>query len=408
VKEKITPPPPHYIFNLAKTFLRKSPALWKIGNLIRNAGIIPGTWTTAHVNNLIRKRYTPEHSINKIAFIINVDYAMEHFDNIFLYLDSNEYNLVYMGPSCAAMCMQYALKRHCSVVFAKEVVRRKLCYKLAIAMFGDTLDMKFGIEFLAQKTMLITTLIDYPYVSKPNMQYHYIVCCGKNQKKTFENFIKNANLFVLGSPRFEKYDSDIETAKQIIITHTGHSIDCSKKTILWLPTHTGTHNKSSVFLNFLPVMSRLQNKYNIIIKPHLFLYYEMSNVIENILSMLPKAIILNDISNNKLFPIADYVICDYGGVVFSAIKVDKNVLFFNADDESITLDWTPLANILRDRIANFYVNEEEKFFAALKDDSVWEKQKEIRRQIRAEFFADNPNPARDIAELCRRIVRGAA
>jgi hypothetical protein len=109
-----------------------------------------------------------------------------------------------------------------------------------------------------------------------------------------------------------------------------------------------------------------------------------------------------------LLPAADFVICDYGGSVFSAIKADKNVLLFNvykSDSSSVTSPLGLSINI-RDRIINFYPDEEEKFFAALKDESVWEKQKAIRRDIRSEFFTENPNPARDIAELCKRIVKG--
>jgi hypothetical protein len=95
--------------------------------------------------------------------------------------------------------------------------------------------------------------------------------------------------------------------------------------------------------------------------------------------------------------------------VFYAILADKNTILLNTPrPELLTRAFatsTP-SNIIRDRIVNFYPDEEEKFFAALKDDSIWEKQREIRRQIRAEFFTENPNPARDIAELCRRIVKG--
>jgi hypothetical protein len=91
--------------------------------------------------------------------------------------------------------------------------------------------------------------------------------------------------------------------------------------------------------------------------------------------------------------------------------MDKNVLLLNTSKkELLTGDCAPdvPVNIIRDRVINFYPDEEEKFFAALKDDAVWEKQKEIRRQIRSEFFTENPNPARDIAGLCRRILKGEA
>jgi hypothetical protein len=118
---------------------------------------------------------------------------------------------------------------------------------------------------------------------------------------------------------------------------------------------------------------------------------------------------MNDVDNVELIPIADFVICDYGGSVFYAIHADKNSILLNTlKPELLTGAFAPSvpSNIVRDRIVNFYPDEEEKFFAALKDDSIWEKQKEVRTQIRAEFFTENPDPARDIAELCRRIVRG--
>jgi hypothetical protein len=70
---------------------------------------------------------------------------------------------------------------------------------------------------------------------------------------------------------------------------------------------------------------------------------------------------------------------------------------------------SPVNSYLRENIINFYPDEEEeKIFAALKDVAIWEKQKEIRCQIRSEFFTENPNPALDIAGLCRRILKGEA
>jgi CDP-glycerol glycerophosphotransferase (TagB/SpsB family) len=205
----------------------------------------------------------------------------------------------------------------------------------------------------------------------------------------------------LGYPRISKHSTSRNEAEGIIELQAKRRLNHGKKNILWLPSHT----KTTSLYTFAPVLAKIQTDYNIIVKPHPLLL----NIEKFITSIIPEVTIINQVSNDKLLPAADFSICDYGGSVFLSIMADKNTLLFNADKpefppELSIQDIPELA--IRDRIINFYTDEEEKFFTALKDDSVWEKQKEIRAQIRAEFFTDNPDPARDIAELCRRIVKG--
>jgi CDP-glycerol glycerophosphotransferase (TagB/SpsB family) len=272
-------------------------------------------------------------------------------------------------------------------------------------MCCDNNVQRYGIEFVARKIFMVQTTIsgDPPYftdgVSK--LPYDYLSCCGEYQKRRIEKHIKPDRLFLLGYPRISDYQPDKGEAEQIIYLHTERRIDNDKKTILWLTSH----RKPTSIYTFAPMLAKIQTEYNIIVKPHPLLL----SVEKFMHKTAPEIIVINNVPNEKLFSTADFVICDYGGSVFLTIMADKNVLFFNSRD------WEPPPTVLpenvpelviRDRIINFYSDEEEKFFAALKDDSVWEKQKEIRRQIRAEFSTDNPNPAWDIAELCRRIVKG--
>ncbi|MDR2097140.1 MAG: hypothetical protein LBP37_01300 [Spirochaetaceae bacterium] len=208
-----------------------------------------------------------------------------------------------------------------------------------------------------------------------------------------------------GVPRLKHFEYSKENAEEIIVRHTGRYINPNKKTLLWLPTHT----EISSCISFAPIIAKLQNEFNIILKPHVFTYYEKANFNDYMRKIIPEITIINNVDNIKLIPIADFVVCDYGGSVFYAIHADKNVVLLNmSKPELLTGAFAPSvpSNAIRNRIINFYADEEGKFFAELKDASVWEKQKEIRREIRAEFFTENQDPARDIAELCRRIVRG--
>jgi hypothetical protein len=350
----------------------------------------------------------PIHTTEKIAFVIVVDWALDHIEKITLNFKNNEYDLIYVNLG-EAKCRDYAAKYNCNVFSIQEVIKRKLCYRLAVTThggMGNDYDDKFnyGIELIASKILFIASLIDYDYCELLNMNLNnYIICANEYQKKQLEKIISGDKLFVLGLPRMKDCKHGKETAKEIVELAQG--IDPNKKTLLWLPTHT----KVSPVVDFAPVISKLQNEINIIIKPHQFLYYEISDFDNFMRNIIPEIIIINDVDSVKLIPLADFVVCDYGGSVFYAIYADKNVILLNTPKpELLTGVFAPNvpSNIIRNRVVNFFPNEEEKFFAALKDDSVWEKQKEVRAQIRAEFFTENPDPARDIAELCRRIVKG--
>ncbi|MDR1105396.1 MAG: hypothetical protein LBL44_03470, partial [Treponema sp.] len=107
---------------------------------IKESCCFPGTWTSAHVKKLERQNYRPECKIDKIAFIINKSsMATAHLENIFLNLDTSDYDIVFMGPRSELECREkaYAQKYNCNVVSVNEVIARKLCYKLAVTMFGD-------------------------------------------------------------------------------------------------------------------------------------------------------------------------------------------------------------------------------------------------------------------------------
>jgi CDP-glycerol glycerophosphotransferase (TagB/SpsB family) len=330
-----------------------------------------------------------------------------------------------MGPRSELECREraYAQKYNCNVISVNEVISRKLCYKLAVIMWGDHKSKngikKYGINFIAEKILLIASIFDNTYGIEyfKKFPYDYIVCCGEFHKKIFEQFFDNEKIFMLGSPRIKSNlvkTSKTEAAEavhKIIIEQTGININFTKKTILLLPSYNNfvSSIRGCATINFLPVLSKLSNEYNIIIKPHPEWASSWDGCKNFFCRALPNAIFLNNVDNFILYPIVDFVICDYSNVILTTISADKNIILFNASRDDVEKNYDlrdPVNSYLRDRVINFYPDEEEKFFAALKNDDIWEKQKEIRRQIRAEFFTENPNPARDIADLCWRIVRG--
>jgi hypothetical protein len=417
--ENPPPPPVHIrIFSAVYAVATKSKFLRKLAELAKLTGCFPGTWTSAHVRRLIRANYSAEYTEDKIAFIVSASaVSLLHLENIFFLLAPHEYDIVFIGPMSESACMEkrYDKKYNCAVLSINEVVKRKFRYKLAVTISGDETTSYgkrlLGLQFIADKILLITSIFMHIHITDflENFEYDYVVFSGEFQKQRYEKLVRKGKMFVMGSPRMimrgDDYDSKdgIKTVYEGIAEQTGDCINTDKKTILLLPSYVGDKR---IILDFLHLIKKLQDEYNIIIKPHQDMAEE---ILHPVLSVVPQAIFLKKFDNVKLFPAANFVICDNGNSVLTTIRADKNIILFNAvrdDAEEKPELRDPVYSYLREKIINFYPDEEEKFFAALKDGDIWEKQKEIRRQIRADFFTENPNPARDIAGLCRRIVKG--
>jgi CDP-glycerol glycerophosphotransferase (TagB/SpsB family) len=294
-----------------------------------------------------------------------------------------------------------------------DVFKNKICYKLAV--FVDAIFTGYahkqgklinGVELIANKnlkTMFRNGGSNFWFSKDQNKMTDYIVCVNDYQRKCFEKNGIKARLFVLGSPRFEQYANNGKETLNVELLEKINKYP-KNKIVLWLPTHT---NASSVFY-FTNFISSIQNEYTIILKPHPYLYGEIKNFNDYIYSKMPNITILNSVNNVDILPFADFVICDYGGSVFTAIRADRNVIFFNATRDilaktSFGLDIPEIS--LRDKIVNFNCDQQDQFISTLHDPTIWEKQKVVRQEIRNEYFKDNPHAALDIADLFRKIAK---
>jgi hypothetical protein len=330
------PPPPHIrVFNAVYAVVTKSKFLRGLAEDVKESCRFPGTWTSAHVKRLERQKYRPERKIDKIAFIINKSsMAAAHLENIFLNLDTSDYDIVFMGPRSELECREraYAQKHNCNVVSVNEVVARKLCYKLAVTMLIDNTSTKrikkYGIRFIAEKTLFVASLVNYTYYDFEYLKknpYDYIVCCGEFHKKVFEQYFDKKSIFMLGSPRFKPISAEscgtiaAETARRAIAEQSGVNLNPAKKTILLLPSYkpTVSSTRNCATIDFLPMIAKLQDEYNIIIKPHPEWASSWSGCKDFFCKAVPNAVFLNNVDNFMLYPAADFVVCDYSNAIFT-------------------------------------------------------------------------------------------
>jgi hypothetical protein len=139
-------------------------------------------------------------------------------------------------------------------------------------------------------------------------------------------------------------------------------------------------------------MNFLGEYYKVIVKPHHWCFKENKNL-RRIITCFQNLELQESSDSYELIASADYVFCDYGGSAFTAIYYDKNILFLNAPKLKTFCFQNPEV-LLREEIINFDpCCTEADILKALKDDTIWEKQKKVRQAIRERFFTITKEPA---------------
>ncbi|MDR0606235.1 MAG: hypothetical protein LBG80_18305, partial [Bacteroidales bacterium] len=375
-------------------------------------------WSSYHLHHFILNDYKPRHFVNKVAFLISEKVTLKHMENIINNMPNDTFDLVVvnyidLGINNFVRCflrrlvfltnarrikrknnmspteVMKKLNKKFNLLTINEVFRKKLQYSQVVCVFPELAGLlgigngrKYGIEFLAKKLVRALFLIgagNYIFNKKTNAIFDTILCSGEYQKERYETLGIKAEVIASGSPRFDKENKTVD--KEVFFKHYG--LDTNKKTILWLPTH-GRHICS--ILEFLPIVKAIENDFNIIFSipfgPN-GCYGDFPFLDFKIKLRVPTAIIVNNMESTELLGVGDYVFCDYGGSVFTAIYNDKNVLLLNAEDKYVHKligEDSPEVEI-RKEIINFYRHEGDKLISALKDKKIWEEQKAIRRRI---------------------------
>lgn len=374
------------------------------------------SWSQAHLEQLVFRNYKPQKKLNKIAFLIPNHLDLHHYEDIFSKLNPEEFDIITVSSfnKLDEVVVEYALKNNYTILSINDVFNKKIQYKLAVSINPDFAcsviknnKLIYGLELLAEKTLRVMFVLgaaNWMFNETQNKIFDYIICAGDYHKQQFEKLDIKAKVLALGSPRFDNDSLKVQEAGRNK-TFEKFGLNINKKTALWLPTHTEVNS----IIDFADMVAQLGDDFNIILKPHPQLLREIESFDDFIHSKIPECKILNKINNMELFPIADFVFCDYGGSVFSAINSDKNVLLFNTKRvdvlETIFGLNSPEVEIRQD-IISFEKEQTQEFLKAIQDKTIWKNQAEVRQKIKNRFFVQlNGKSAENIANTLRQILR---
>lgn len=223
---------------------------------------------------------------------------------------------------------------------------------------------------------------DHYHFGDWNKIYDMFISFGPYQTKKLKEKFNDALVVEVGNPKF---DSFFRKKPDYFSLIKKFKCDSEKRTLVWLPTH----NPHCSIFTYINEIAKLTNQFNIILKPHPVTFKEVPNLVEYLNNAKLTHIIDYSVSNLDLFSIADFILSDYAGVGFSALYLDKNLLYLNLDSSLNTLDITSSEMLIRNRIPNINESQKSTIREVLLDDELWEAQIETRKEIRNEYFTPN-------------------
>lgn len=248
------------------------------------------------------------------------------------------------------------------------------------------------ITCLAQKNVrfLYGMGVDQCYFTDDsNLLYDAFLCFGPWQAKGLSHY--PGKKLLMGYPRYDHFfHQNIDRATWL----KKLNCDPQKQTIVWFTTSKTAYGTLNIFAESL---SQLTQEYNLIVKPH---PEELENT-EYLEQYGFTSIIRDYIDNLILYQLSDFILSDYGGIIYSALYTDRPILLLDHPDyqsqttEDVAVPDTDLW--VRQYLTHLSLSESEQISDLLKSEIHWQEQKKTRQWLREQFFTPAYGHAGELA-----------
>jgi hypothetical protein len=306
---------------------------------------IPSSQTEVIVNNIKsieRGRNKLSKVIEKILVQKKIKYKL--FSNIY---KKKKYKiLLSTGEACSLKINSYSILKFIyahtlGIFFEKFKISKILLFLFGKPYTGGASNCKIGLIWYPEKK-IGETIVKYPDGMDLKLKFYPY----PEYKKIFDIYFTHGNFeskiikkkftrkkcVVIGYPRYRNLQKKKLIYKSLL---NQFNLDRKKKIIFWTPTNVDTKNEEYSNINlWIKKITSLQDKYNVIIRPHPKTLMAQPNIEKE----LKKLNYFIDKDPNRkigeLFKVADLIISDYGGTIFSSIYLKKSLILLNLKKNS--------------------------------------------------------------------------
>lgn len=339
---------------------------------------------------------------DKIGFLLYSRELLYHFEPVLAKLDPAEVDLIVYSSYDQTELRARLAELPYAWYDGPELVSQRIGYRLLVSVHvGGLVDISarlrsgatvayrgypFRLLGLFNVRFMFSLGADAWNYHDWNQLYDAFLCFGPHQAQRLAAYA--GFKFLMGYPRYDRlFTAPLPaSAKQELQARFG--CDSAKPTLLWLRPLLDYYPGQDAFAMAL---SGLCGDYNVLVKPHPYHTDGPAEALTALQNYPFTALITESIDNLLLFQLADFVICEYGGTIYSALYTDRPLLLFDhpaytgsaREDlmQSDTDAW------LRRHLPHLPPEQASQLPALLADASLWESQKQIRAWLRELFFA---------------------
>ncbi len=216
-----------------------------------------------------------------------------------------------------------------------------------------------------------------------NRFYDLHLCFGPWQVERLAAFPESIKLEV-GVPRYSDYFKQAQDPSLRLALRQKHGLKAEDRVLVWLPT-LGPENTVPIYLPIIQsLMQTSGDKFCLRIKPHPLSWQQEPDKLKDLADLPPEWVINTPCDNQELFLIADYILCDYGGVAFSAVYTDQNLILLNHPDKVLAEDESDA--LLRQALPALSPQHSDELRALLNNSQHWQTQAVQRATLHKRFF----------------------
>jgi hypothetical protein len=228
----------------------------------------------------------------------------------------------------------------------------------------------------------------YPDSLTINIIDHYF-CHGPFDSQLVQEKTQKSTTIV-GYPRYDNLTtSNTDYIEQL---RSEFGITSQKPIISWLPTYIPKKKNDDLNMQrWIPQVKKLSNDYEIIVRPH---PKRLERSAADITTLLEQQGFYVDIVVERdmgaLYMASEFILCDYGGVVFSAIYNDRNIILLNHSGHKTDTISNDTGDVLRSKLPELFpedaIENNHLILDTIQNQQLWKNQEQTRKEIKEFYF----------------------
>ena len=292
-----------------------------------------------------------------------------------------------------------------SKIFLKTIGRPLTGGGMGADKFG-----KYHIEkILGEKVIRYPKGLDISMLRFPEKRWEDVfdiyLCHSNLDRNLITNSFSNAKCINIGYPRYDNVPS-VKRAKNIICNDIDN-IDTSKPILLWMPTFIKMRGEiiDNIEL-WLPVITKLIDKYNVLIRPHPKSVSVNPEIVNYLLGLGFAVDEKKGRNLSILYQSADLVLADYGGSILSSVYMKKKLILLNTTSKKY-IHWREKRMYtdidVRKNVNTFNINDgvalTEQIESDIQEDDILK-----RNKLKEQYFGSEYNHI-DLSEIFYKLTK---